>query len=130
MVGLLGQDDLSAEALVLSTQSTEVDAAGHATTSCVLSVPDETVVAGFLLAARQRVHELARDVETDRVVSDQSGSKHQRNRINRLDELQTRNWGSVPLSQHGHGQKYSNLSSSRNHFLPPLGYRFPSQNRT
>jgi len=96
-VGLLGEDHLSAEALILSTQGTEVDTAGATTSLGVLSVPRQAVVAGLLISIRWSSHELARDIETGRVVSDESGSKHQQGRINSLDALQTRNWGSVPL---------------------------------
>ena len=76
-MGLLSQDHLSAEALVLSTQGTEVDATGATASLGVLPVPGQVVVSGLLVAIRKRRHELARNVGTNRIVSDESGSRYQ-----------------------------------------------------
>ena len=74
---LLSQDDLSAEALVLGTQGTEVDTAGTTAPLCVLPVPGQVVVSGLLVAIRKRRHEFASNVGTNRIVSDESGSRYQ-----------------------------------------------------
>ncbi len=62
VLGLFGQDHLSAEVLVLGSQGAEVDPAGTTAPLGVLSIPDEVVVARLLLAVGQRGHQLARDV--------------------------------------------------------------------
>ena len=61
-VGLFGQDDLSAEAFVLSAQGAEVDTASAGAAFGILPVPRQVVVAGLLLAVGWRLHELARGV--------------------------------------------------------------------
>jgi hypothetical protein len=95
--GLFGQDHLSAEALVLGSQGAEVDTASTTAPLGVLPVPRQVVVHGLLVSIRQRRDDLARNVETGQIVSGESGSKHQQVRISLLDELNARNWGSVPL---------------------------------
>ena len=50
----LGQNHLPAEALVLSRERAEVDAAGATATLGILPVPRQVVVARLLLAARER----------------------------------------------------------------------------
>jgi hypothetical protein len=67
--GLFGEYHLPTEALVLSAQGTEIDATGATATLGILPVPGQVVVSGLLLAVRKRRHQLARDVETGRVVS-------------------------------------------------------------
>jgi len=60
---LFGQDYLLAEPFVLSRHGAEIDAAGTSASLGVLPVPDDAVVSRLLLAAGQRVHQLARDGE-------------------------------------------------------------------
>jgi len=62
---LVGQDHLSAKALVLRTERAEVDAAGATAPSRVLPVPDEVVVARLVLAAGRSYRGLALTVTSD-----------------------------------------------------------------
>jgi hypothetical protein len=59
---LISQDHLPAKPPSLRRQSTKVDAAGASATLGVLSVPRQVVVAGLLVSAGERCHQLARDV--------------------------------------------------------------------
>jgi hypothetical protein len=58
--GLFGQDDISAEVLVLGSQGAEVDAASNAAPFGVLPVPHQVVVARLLLTVGWGLHELVR----------------------------------------------------------------------
>jgi hypothetical protein len=57
-LGLFGQDDLSAEALIIGSQGAEVDTAGATAPLRILAVRSEVAVAGLLLGVRRVVTSL------------------------------------------------------------------------